>query len=222
MTRARLFVLASVLTCALFIGLAGPAAARPFWGRASVGRTYYRPAYNYVNSGHMPGWDWWRTYPWSSYNAWRNPYWYPPYNYSYPYAPYEAYPSSYVYPAGDTTYSSGYSGLTPPEDGMPSAPQQRVLVPHPTGALRSPPPNAGVIRVYVPSEFATVRFDGAQSSSVGTTRYYVTPDLEAGKKYNYDISATFTRNGQPVTEDRHVTVAPGQTTVVDFNRSSAK
>ena len=28
----------------------------------------------------MPGWDWWRTYPWSPYNYGRNPYnpaWYP-------------------------------------------------------------------------------------------------------------------------------------------------
>jgi hypothetical protein len=42
------------------------------------------------------GWDWWRTYPWSPYNAWRNPYWYPPYNPNYPYPPDQAYP--YPYP----------------------------------------------------------------------------------------------------------------------------
>jgi hypothetical protein len=39
-----------------------------------------------------PGWDWWKTYPWSPYNAWKNPYWYPPYNNYYPYPPYPAYP----------------------------------------------------------------------------------------------------------------------------------
>ena len=38
------------------------------------------------------GWDWWRTYPWSPYNAWQNPYWYPPYNKNYPYPPDQAYP----------------------------------------------------------------------------------------------------------------------------------
>src|SRR5262249_23128591 len=43
----------------------------------------------------MPGSDWWRIYPWSPYNAWRNPYWYPPYNRNYPYPPDVAYP---VYP----------------------------------------------------------------------------------------------------------------------------
>jgi hypothetical protein len=38
------------------------------------------------------GWDWWRIYPWSPYNAWTNPYWYPPYNNNYPFPPDEAYP----------------------------------------------------------------------------------------------------------------------------------
>lgn len=225
MTRARGFVLATVLACVLVVGFAAPASARPFYGRPMVGG-FYRPAYNYgyrYNNNHMPGWDWWRTYPWSPYNAWRNPYWYPPYNYNYPYPPYESYSNSYVYPyPAGATYSSGYSGLPPHEDGMPSAPQQRVVIPHPTGALRAPPANAAVIRIYVPNEFATVLFDGTKSSSVGTTRYYVTPDLEGGKKYTYDISATFNRDGQSVTEDRKITVAAGQTTVVDFNKSAAK
>lgn len=46
------------------------------------------------------GRDWQRTYPWSPYNAWSNPYWYPPYSRSYPYPPYQVYPYtvSPVYP----------------------------------------------------------------------------------------------------------------------------
>jgi hypothetical protein len=45
------------------------------------------------------GGDWWRIYPWSPYNAWRNPYWYPPYNTKYPYPPGQAYPyNPYVVP----------------------------------------------------------------------------------------------------------------------------
>ena len=36
------------------------------------------------------------------------------------------------------------------------------------------------------------------------------------------VLAEKNRNGQSVTEDRHITVAAGQTTVVDFNRSSSK
>src|SRR5262249_28710098 len=50
------------------------------------------PAGNPYYNGTRPiGGDWWRTYPWSPYNAWRNPYWYPPYNNNYPYPPNEAY-----------------------------------------------------------------------------------------------------------------------------------
>src|SRR5262249_45747090 len=48
------------------------------------------------------GRDWQRTYPWSPYNAWSNPYWYPPYTRSSPYPPSQAYPSPippiYPYP----------------------------------------------------------------------------------------------------------------------------
>jgi hypothetical protein len=51
--------------------------------------------YQRIDPRHPPGWDWWRTYPWSPYNAWRNPYWYPPYNNYYPYPPVQAYPYSY-------------------------------------------------------------------------------------------------------------------------------
>jgi hypothetical protein len=44
----------------------------------------YRPIYP---PNRMPGWDWWRTYPWSPYNYGRNPY-YPARNPYYPYRPY--------------------------------------------------------------------------------------------------------------------------------------
>jgi hypothetical protein len=44
------------------------------------------------NQSRPIGGDWWRTYPWSNYNAWRNPYWYPPYNPNYPLPPNPAYP----------------------------------------------------------------------------------------------------------------------------------
>ena len=73
---------------------AAPAAAWP--GNLSPA---LRPPADLTNhNGRMPpGWDWWRTYPWSPYNAWRNPYWYPPYNPSYPFPPDQAYPD-YSYP----------------------------------------------------------------------------------------------------------------------------
>src|SRR5262249_23532454 len=66
---------------------AGTAEAQVLRG---IGRGPLRPPVFPPN--RMPGWDWWRTYPWSPYNYGRNPY-NPivvPYNpyYVYPYNPY--------------------------------------------------------------------------------------------------------------------------------------
>jgi hypothetical protein len=51
-----------------------------------------QPVYPHDKGMRPIGGDWWRTYPWSPYNAWKNPYWYPPYNTNYPYPPDQAYP----------------------------------------------------------------------------------------------------------------------------------
>jgi hypothetical protein len=51
------------------------------------------PAHPHNNGVGPIGRDWWKIYPWSPYNAWKNPYWYPPHNPNYPYPPVEAYPS---------------------------------------------------------------------------------------------------------------------------------
>ena len=89
--------------------IAASAQPAPAAGPVTPGRPVVPPAYRPVNTvperrpaadlahrnGRLPGSDWWRIYPWSPYNAWRNPYWYPPYNRDYPYPPDAAYP---VYP----------------------------------------------------------------------------------------------------------------------------
>jgi hypothetical protein len=85
-----------------------PATVRP------AAQPYVYPQYNgssLFNGGSRPiGWDWWRTYPYSNYNAWRNSYWYLPYNANYLYSPSQAYP--YYNPA-----------LLPPVPELPPIPQ---------------------------------------------------------------------------------------------------
>jgi uncharacterized protein (TIGR03000 family) len=93
-----------------------------------------------------------------------------------------------------------------------------VLVPHPTGELRAAPPNAGVIEVRLPDRFGQVLFDGVKTTSVGTTRYYVTPDLPAGQPLSYTVTASWSQDGQPVSVQRKVQVAAGHFSVVDFTR----
>jgi hypothetical protein len=84
------------------------------------------PIYPPNNETRMPGWDWWRTYPWSPYNAWQNPYWYPPYNRNYPYPPDAAYP---VYP-------SPVRPLAPVQPDLPARPDLPALPDLPFGAGR--------------------------------------------------------------------------------------
>jgi uncharacterized protein (TIGR03000 family) len=185
-----------------------------------------RPVRPVFPPNRMPGWDWWRIYPWSPYNYGRNPYnpaWYPyPYTYPYPvYTPYSY--SAYVPPdvSNPVTYP-----MTPPTPsleniyGASDAPRQ-VLVPEPSGALKVPPADAAVIRLLLPDRFGEVWFDGVETESVGTTRYYVTPELPHDKSLRYVVKAKFRRGGETVTEERTVKVSPGKTAVVDFNRAPA-
>jgi uncharacterized protein (TIGR03000 family) len=161
-----------------------------------------------------PGQDWWRIYPWSAYNAWRNIYWYPPYNTNYPFPPAAAY-GGYAAPA---YYPASYPSFAPAEeDGPPEmSPPAQPQVPHPTGALKAAPPDAAVVRLEVPDRFATVTFDGQKVSSVGTTRYYVTPALKSGASQQYTISAVINLDGRQTTVERRVAVAPGQMVSVDL------
>ena len=155
----------------------------------------------------MPGWDWWRTYPWSPYNYGRNPY----NPIIYPYVqPYPVYTPAYT-PVPGAPVSSIYDA---PVHGHADSPPQ-VLLPHPAGVVTVPPADAAVIRLYIPDRFGDVSFDGVKMSSIGTTRYYVTPDL-GGKTLSYNVTARFAKGGQTVTEERKVTVGPGRTAEVDF------
>ncbi len=44
------------------------------------------------------------------------------------------------------------------------------------------------------------------------------PGLEAGKVYHYSVKATWTANGQPVTEERKINVQAGLASLVDFTK----
>jgi uncharacterized protein (TIGR03000 family) len=176
--------------------------------RGLRGRFVGRPI-GYPN--RMPGWDWWRTYPWSPYNYGRNPYNPIVYPYVQPYPVYTPYSMPYD---GPTTYYS--YGQMPPQAGTDTT--QSVPLPNPTGGGTVPPPDGAVVELLIPDQFGTVTFDGVKTSSIGTTRYYVTPQLPGDKSLSYDVTATFRRDGETVTEERNVKVSPGKTSVVDFTK----
>jgi uncharacterized protein (TIGR03000 family) len=83
-----------------------------------------------------------------------------------------------------------------------------------------PGPNVSTsaqIKLVLPNAGATVTFDGASTTSTGTTRLYSTPPLEAGN-YSYTVVVRWADPaGQSHTEEREVVVGPGAMIAVNFN-----
>jgi uncharacterized protein (TIGR03000 family) len=76
------------------------------------------------------------------------------------------------------------------------------------------------LRVLLPAD-ATLTIDGAPTQSTSEVRNFVTPPLEAGKDFHYDLRAHFVRGGNEVTVERRITVRGGQRTEADLNFSGA-
>jgi uncharacterized protein (TIGR03000 family) len=159
----------------------------------------------------MPGWDWWRTYPWSPYNYGRNPY-----NPAYVAYPVYAYPP--YLPEGEM--AAGTPTGSPYGTGTSSTVDE--FLPDPTGPMTTAPATAGVIRLRVPDEFAQVWFDGESTESIGRIRYYVTPDLPSAQFYSYALKVQWNNGGTPMTENRAIEVRSGQITNVDIGARQAR
>jgi uncharacterized protein (TIGR03000 family) len=208
----RVYMAAFVLGC--LFALAAPAHAGlfrpgpPFRPITPPLRPATPPMRPDIDPNRMPGWDWWRIYPWSPYNYGRNPY-NPiiiPYPYPYPYPP---------------LYGPSDDGA--PDGAMfPSSVGQQIVIPHPTGEVKVPPPGAAIILVRVPDENARVLFDGERTYTVGTKRYFVTPELDDGKTSHYTVSASWKDGDQRVNKEQEIKVSPGHTTVVDFRGQGGK
>jgi uncharacterized protein (TIGR03000 family) len=219
MRRGLLFPLALLLASAVLLSLPGTAEAQ----RRFIGRGF-RPGFRPFPPNRMPGWDWRRIYPWSPYNYGRNPYNPIIYPYINPYPVYN--PSYYAsnYPAPYYGGYGGYGGIGneitsnyTPQQQQPAA-GDSVPLPEVAGPVTTPPAGGAIIRLSIPDPMGQVYFDGVQTSSIGTQRWYVTPQLPDGRNLTYTVRATFNRNGQPVSEERRIVVAPGRTSVVDFTR----
>jgi uncharacterized protein (TIGR03000 family) len=176
------------------------------------------PAANRINPNHPPGWDWWRTYPWSRYNAWRNPYWYPPYNWRYPYPYPVIVPFSYDSGIAPVSY---YDAAPASPVAAPTAAQDTTPVPQATGELQVPPANGAIIQLRGLEPFAPVLFNGQEVSSVGSRRFYVTSDFTPGRRYAYTITTTVTRDGQPTSAERTIEVLAGNNVIVDFSQAGS-
>jgi uncharacterized protein (TIGR03000 family) len=150
----------------------------------------------------------------------RNPYPYYP-SYGQP----EDYGSEPMYQPEDRSMGTMYGSQNQnaPDGAMyPSSKGQRVGLPQPSGALKLAPPRAAIVQVRVPARFAHVLFDGEQTYTSGTTRYFVTPELPDGKTCHYTVSATWQDGDDEAKKERKIEVKSGHTTVVDFTRPADK
>jgi uncharacterized protein (TIGR03000 family) len=64
---------------------------------------------------------------------------------------------------------------------------------------------------------ATLTVDGRATRSTSDVRTFVTPPLERGKTFHYDLRAEITRDGKPVTTNKRIEVRAGEDTRVTLN-----
>jgi uncharacterized protein (TIGR03000 family) len=91
----------------------------------------------------------------------------------------------------------------------------------PAGNALAQTPGTAFVRVLLPpgADNATVMF-GAQvtKEQTGRDRWYVTPQLEPGKKFYYDVTVTWMADNKEMKQTRKVYVNPGKTAEVDFTK----
>ncbi|MCI0458148.1 MAG: TIGR03000 domain-containing protein [Gemmataceae bacterium] len=81
----------------------------------------------------------------------------------------------------------------------------------------SQPGTQAVIRVIVPAPNAKIWFDQVRMPPQDATcRLFVSPPLERRKSYFYVVKASWVQDGREVSDEREVTVRPGEESRVDF------
>jgi uncharacterized protein (TIGR03000 family) len=150
----------------------------------------------------------WRGYGWGGSGSWYGAYPYYPYSYGSYYPSYDL----NDYSGYSTPYDSGYGGYLNNDFTVTPAPAYGP----PATAGQNRAPTTATVEVRVPESQANVTFDGHETMTRGTERTYQTPALTPGKKYVYDVTATWTENGRLIKQDRKVYVAAGSLAVIDF------
>jgi uncharacterized protein (TIGR03000 family) len=116
--------------------------------------------------------------------------------------------------------SSRYNGETQPTRAVLYGPQSAVAPE--AAAVEVPPldrtPQAVTLEVTVPNPAAEVFVEGGRTRSVGKTRTFISPPLETGTRYTYEVKARWTEDGKEVEQTRRVPVRAGDRVQVDFTR----
>jgi uncharacterized protein (TIGR03000 family) len=167
------------------------------WGNGYSGSGWGGYGYNgygWGNRGYLGNYGW--NYPSYGYSSG----WYTPNYYNYDFGAtvmpsYDTYGGPYTYSQPTTQYQgSEYYGNTT------NTTQDR---------------NAAEVNVRVPPN-AQIWFEGQKTNQQGSYRNFISPPLDPGKDYTYDIRAQWTENGKSRDETKHVRVRAGQQAMVTF------
>jgi uncharacterized protein (TIGR03000 family) len=134
---------------------------------------------------------------------------------------YQPYSSGYLY---TDPYDYTYGLNAPYADGYGAGTGTYVGQPAPVAPAGDEPPvpaDAAVIRVTLPDPSAQVFLNGQPTTSIGSVRRYVTPHLDAGQAYTYDVRAVMSLGGQSMEINRRVTVTPGKVSDVNLTVPAA-
>jgi uncharacterized protein (TIGR03000 family) len=77
--------------------------------------------------------------------------------------------------------------------------------------------NTVTINVTVPDD-ATIWFDGSTTGQGGTQRKFVSPPLQPGQVYHYDVQVNWKQDGREVTHKRRITIHAGDVVNLTFPR----
>jgi uncharacterized protein (TIGR03000 family) len=186
-------ILSTVLAAlALLLLAASPAIGQHPRGGSTAGaghQVHVAPAYRHY--GHYPGYHVYRGYyPW--------------------------YLASPVYPGYASYYHYGYA-YAPGISVYPTPWYSYYYAPPAVTQAPMPlPENVARVHVIVPPD-ALVWFEGELDAQTGTDREFVSPPLEPGKVFTYEIRARWTENDRTVEQTRRVSVRANGATTADFN-----
>jgi uncharacterized protein (TIGR03000 family) len=88
-----------------------------------------------------------------------------------------------------------------------------------SGAIRpagAPEEQVAYIHVRVSPPHAEISIEGSKTAQIGSSRLYVSPPLNHGENYTYDIRVSWKENGREVTQTRKVPVRAGDRLSVVF------
>jgi len=80
----------------------------------------------------------------------------------------------------------------------------------------SPANDTVTINVTVPADDAKILFGGSMTVQRGKQRQFVSPPLQPGQEYTYDIQVNWKQDGREVTRNRRITIHAGDVVNLTF------